>query len=366
MNSQPKVVLAHDSFTQFGGGERVIKAIHEIYPDSPIYTLATNSKVSAHLDGARIKNSWLQKLYGYFPHLQFWFVWVPVVLRFFKVEQADVLLSSSSAYIKGLRKPAGSIHINYCHTPTRFLWNDVVYAEGEVAPLLRPFMKVYFWWLRKWDLLAAQRVDYFIANSKEVQDRIRTYYQRESKLIYPAIDTQFWHPTKEKSDYFLVAGRITPYKNYETIIEIFNELNLPLHVIGEGRYLDYLKSIAKPNVTFYGRVSDEALRDQYSGALAFIYPQVEDFGLMPLEAASCATPTVALAKAGSLETVVHGQTGELLETIDQATLSESLKKVRNHVYQPEVMQAHAAKFSQDRFKQEISQFVIQTYYAHHS
>ncbi len=366
MNSKPKVVLAHDSFTQFGGGERVIKAIHEIYPESPIYTFASNPKVAGHLGEATIKTSWLQTLYTYFPHLQFWFVWIPVVLKFFKVDPTDVLLSSSSAYIKGLRKPKGSIHINYCHTPTRFLWNDVVYAEGEVTPLLRPLMRLYFWWLRKWDLKAAKQVDYFIANSKEVQDRIRKYYNRDSKLIYPSIDTEFWYPTMAKEGYYLMAGRITPYKNYETIIEIFNELNLPLHVIGEGRYLNYLKSISKPNIHFYGRVSDEALRDQYSGAVAFIYPQIEDFGLMPLEAASCGTPSLGLAKAGSLETIIPQQTGELLEVFDKPSLKQALQKVEQQPYQSEVMRSHAAKFSQARFKQEIQTFVEQTYHAHHS
>ncbi len=366
MTQKPKVILAHDSFTQFGGAERVINTIHEVYPDSPIYTLASNPKVSRHLGQAKLKTSWLQKLYSYFPHLQFWFVLVPIVLRFFKVEQTDILFSSSSAYIKGLRKPEGSTHINYCHTPTRFLWNDAVYAEGEVTPLLRPIMRLYFWWLRRWDLNAARRVDYFIANSKEVQSRIKKYYQRESALIYPSIDVNFWTPTVTKENYFLIAGRITPYKNYDTIIKIFNELRIPLHVIGEGRYLNYLKSIAKPNVMFYGRVSDEALRDQYSGALAFIYPQIEDFGLMPLEAASCGTPTIALAKAGSLETVVPGVTGELLPDFEVKTLEPILQKLTEHRYDQAAMRSHAQKFSREKFQQEIEQFVNKVSNAHHS
>lgn len=366
MNPKPKVVLAHDSFTQFGGAERVINTIHEVYPHSPIYTLASNPKVSRHLGSAKLITSWLQKLYTYFPHLQFWFVLVPIVLRFFKVEQTDILVSSSSAYIKGMRKPEGSVHINYCHTPTRFLWNDTVYAEGEVAPLLRPIMRFYFAWLRRWDLAAANRVDYFIANSKEVQARIKKYYQRDSTLIYPSIDVNFWTTTIAKDNYFLIAGRITPYKNYDTIVKIFNDLEIPLHVIGEGRYLEYLKSIAKPNIMFYGRVSDEALRDQYSGALAFIYPQVEDFGLMPLEAASCGTPTIALAKAGSLETVIPGVTGELLENFEASTLKPVLQKLKEHVYDSAKMKEHARKFSREKFHQEIQEFVINTYNAHHS
>ncbi|HMR55240.1 MAG TPA: glycosyltransferase [Candidatus Doudnabacteria bacterium] len=362
---QVKIVLAHDSFTQFGGGERVIKAIHEVYPESPIYALATSPKVETYLDGANIKTSLLQKLYKLFPHLQMWFVFVPIVLKFFKIENTDVLLSSSSAYMKGVKKPAGSIHINYCHTPTRFLWNDVVYAEGEVHPFLRPLMRLYFWWLRRWDLRAVSKIDYFIANSKEVQNRIKRYYGRDSELIYPSVDTEFWKPTIGKQDYFLIAGRITPYKGYDTIINIFNELKLPLHVIGEGRYQDYLKSIANPNVKFYGKISDEALRDQYSGALAFIYPQVEDFGLMPLEASSCGTPTIALAKAGSLETVVEGETGELLEEFSVETLKPIIQKISAHQYHQEQMQLHAKKFSKEEFQSKIKQYVEKVTNAHH-
>jgi glycosyltransferase involved in cell wall biosynthesis len=362
---QIKIVLAHDSFTQFGGGERVIKTIHEVYPHSPIYTLASNPKVESYLDGAIVKTSALQKLYKLFPHLQVWFVLVPIILKFFKIEDTDVLLSSSSAYIKGLNKPRGSIHINYCHTPTRFLWNDAVYAEEEIHPILRPFMRMYFWWLRRWDLRAASGVDYFIANSKEVQQRIKKYYNRDSEVIYPGVDTEFWVPTIKKKDYFLIAGRITPYKGYDTIIKIFNELKLPLHVVGEGRYQNYLKSIAKPNVTFYGKISDEALRDQYSGALAFIYPQVEDFGLMPIEASSCGTPTIALAKAGSLETVIAGVTGELLTEFSVETLQPIIQKIYAHQYHQESMQLHAQKFSKTKFQTQIKQFVEQITNANH-
>jgi len=366
VNQKPKLVLAHDSFTQFGGGERVLKALHELYPDSPIYTLASNPKVVAHLGQARVINSWLQKFYNLFPHLQFWFVLVPIVLRFFRIEQADVVLSSSSAYMKGLRKPVGSIHINYCHTPTRFLWNDTVYAEGEVSPLLRPFMRIYFEWLRRWDLRAAKRVDYMIANSHEVQKRIKQYYHRDSELICPFVDTTFWQASRPKQDYYLIAGRITPYKGYEKIIEIFNELRLPLHVIGEGRYQDYLKSIAKPNVSFYGKVSDEALRDQYSGALAFIYPQVEDFGLMPLEAASCGTPTIALAQAGSLETVLPGQTGELLTEFNLENLQAAIRHIHEQLYDAQEMRRHAERFSKQEFMNQIQKLIMKITYAHHS
>lgn len=355
------IILAHDSFTQFGGGERVLKVLHQLYPKSPIYTLAVDNHVTRHFANAEFRPSLLQRLYNLFSHLQVWFVFAPVALRFMRITPAKIILSSSSAYIKALRKPEGSIHINYCHTPTRFLWSDVVYAEHELPVILRPFMKIYFTWLRRWDLFAAKRVDYFIANSKEVQKRIKRFYGRDSNLIYPSINTEFWRPTISKQDYFLIAGRITPYKGYESIIKIFNQLKLPLHVVGQGRYLKYLQSIAMPNILFYGKISDEALRDQYSGAAAFIYPQVEDFGLMPLEAAACGTPTIALAKAGSLETVIPKVTGDLLEEFTMQTISKAIIDANEHPYRQEDMTAHANKFSEQRFKQEIQEYLNQVY-----
>lgn len=357
MKFNSDVVLAHDSFTQYGGAERVIGAIAEVYPETEIYTLAVDSKIKKHFTDRVFKTSLVQYFYNVIPKLQWWFPLAPVALRLLKIRPAKVVISSSSAFMKGLRKPQGSIHIDYCHTPTRFLWSDVVYAQGEVPKFLRGLMRVYLLWLRKWDLAAAKRVDYFVANSKEVQQRIKTYYHRESELIYPFIDINFWKPSVSKQDYFLMAGRITPYKGYEEIINIFNELQIPLHVVGEGRYASYLRKIAKSNITFLGKVSDQVLRNQYSGAKAFIYPQIEDFGLMPLEAASCGTPTIALAKAGSLETVIPNVTGELIEKFDFETLSSLITNWNQSKYDSAKMQEHANNFSEQIFKDKIADFV---------
>ena len=357
MKTKSEIVLAHDSFTQYGGAERVIEVISEIYPQSEIYTLASDIAITRHLANKNIHNSLLNIFYHIIPKLQWWFPLAPVALRLMKLSPAKVVLSSSSAFMKGLRKPVGSIHIDYCHTPTRFLWSDAVYAEGEVPFYLRLFMRIYLRWLRKWDLAAAKRVDFFVANSLEVQKRIKKYYNRDSKLIYPFIDTHFWVNSKPKQDYFLVAGRITPYKGYEKIISIFNELGVRLHVVGEGRYLSYLKSIAKDNIIFFGRVSDKELRDQYSGAKAFLYPQVEDFGLMPLESASCGTPTIALGEAGSLETVVSGVTGELIQKFDFETVQKIVNGWHQDKYNVEAMRAHAQKFSKEIFQKNITDFV---------
>lgn len=352
-----KVILAHDSFTQNGGAERVFAGMQECFPDSPVYTLAVDSKMRSTVRNWRVITSPLQWWYNQVGSLQKLFPLIPIFLRWFRTEPADVLLSSSSAYLKGLIKPAGGIHINYCHTPTRFVWSDFSYALKEIPVLLRPLAWLYLQWLKRWDLKQAERIDYFIANSKEVQTRIKRYYHRDAPIIHPFIDTEFWRPTKAKGDYFLIAGRLAPYKQHDMVIEVFNILGIPLHVVGTGRAEGYLRSIAKSNITFLGAVTDEVLRDEYSGAQAFIYPQLEDFGIMPLEAAACGTPTIALAEGGSLETVIDGATGRLLQPLNAQTLSDVVADWDSARFRPADLSAHALRFSKVRFQQELKDFV---------
>jgi glycosyltransferase involved in cell wall biosynthesis len=230
-------------------------------------------------------------------------------------------------------------------------------VDQEAPKLLSPLVKIFLSWMKKWDYKGAQRVNYFIANSLEVQKRIKEYYHRDSKIIYPFIDVSFWQtsePSKnsdgKKRDYFLLAGRLQAHKKNDLIVEAFNELGLPLHVVGTGRQEEYLKSIAQQNVSFYGKVSDEELRKQYAGALAFIYPQVEDFGIMPLEAAACGTPTLAFAKGGSLETVVAGQTGDFFYSYDKEEIKRAIRSWQPEKYNLETLQSQAKKFSKEQFK----------------
>lgn len=352
-----KVILAHDSYTQYGGAERVLEGMKELFPEAPVYTLVVDKNMQKYVQGWKVITSPLQKIYNLYRNMQHLFVLIPTVLRFFKLEKADLLLSSSSAYLKGLRKPKGMMHINYCHTPSRFIWTDYEYALHEVTPLLRPFAKLYLWWLKKWDYKAAQKVDHFLANGREVQGRIKKYYNRDSEILHPFIDVDFWHSTRSKGDYFLIAGRLTPYKDYDKVILAFNKLGWPLHVIGAGRYEKYLRSIAGSNVIFLGRVDDESLRHQYSGARGFIYPQLEDFGMMPLEAAACGTPTLGLAKGGSLETIVPGKTGELLETIDVDSLIAALNSWDEAKYNTDDLVAHAHSFSKQEFQKKLTNLI---------
>jgi glycosyltransferase involved in cell wall biosynthesis len=351
------IALAHDSFTQLGGAERIAEAVHELYPAAPIHTLVLDRKLLPQLSGWDIRPTWLQKIYSLYPHFQRLFPLIPVVLATTKAIEADIFISSSSSYAKGFRKRAKTIHINYCHTPTRFLWVDPQHAYNEIASLLKPLARAYFWFLKQWDKHAADQVDYFIANSQEVKKRIQQAYGRTSEIIYPFVDTGFWHSSRDKQGYFLIAGRLQRAKNLEVVIKVFNNLKLPLHVVGSGRHENYLRSIAGPTITFLGRLSDAGLRNEYSGAQALIYPQLEDFGIMPLEAAACGTPTIGLARGGSLETVIPGVTGELLSEVAEASLGVAVQQWDSGKYHTEAMQQHAAKFSKEVFQAKIQEFV---------
>jgi glycosyltransferase involved in cell wall biosynthesis len=350
-----KIALAHDSFTQLGGAERVIEALHEIYPEAPVFTLVFDPQLKSHYQGWDIRTSALQTVYLTAGKLQYLLPLIPWGVDNLNFSGYDLVISSSSGFIKNIRVPKPAVHINYCHTPTRFLWSNPEYIKQEVPLWLRPAAAVLLKRLKAWDLRGAGRVSKFIANSREVQKRIEQFYHRDSEIIYPFVDTNFWQPVKAKKDYFLIAGRLQAHKNNNLIIEIFNELKLPLHVVGTGRNERYLKSIAGTNVTFLGRVTDEQLREEYSGALGFVYPQLEDFGLMPLEAAACGTGTLAYGVGGALETVLPGVTGEFFGSIGQ--VKQLIQTWQAQKYSLENLRKQAEKFNKEKFKQRISDFV---------
>jgi len=355
-----KIALAHDTFTQQGGAERVVENFHQLFPDAPVFTLVFDPYLREKYKGWDIRTSQLQTLFLAISQLQYLMPIIPTSVDSLTFEGFDLILSSSSSFIKNIRPPKGCVHICYCHTPTRFLWHNQDYINQELPWFLKPFSFLIRWYLKKikqWDYAGAQRVNYFIANSREVQKRIKEYYQRDSEVIYPGINVGFWMPSKTKESYFLLAGRLQAHKQNDFVIRVFNDLGLPLRVVGTGRNLKYLKSIAKSNITFYEKVTDEQLRDHYSGAKGYIYPQIEDFGLMPLEAAACGTATIAFGKAGALETVLPGKTGEFFYNYDKEELKGIIKLWKVQQYNVAALREHANKFSDTIFKKEIAAYV---------
>lgn len=351
-----KIVLAHDSLTQLGGAERVFFAMAEEFKEAPIYTLVLDKNIASQLPPGllrRVRTTPLQYVYNLYPKFQHLLPLIPLAVWFTKIPACDILLSSSSGFAKAFKKPKNSLHINYCHTPTRFLWTDKEYIIQEVPLFLRLLAKMFLIWLKKWDLRAARMVDVFIANSKEVQGRIKKFYNRDAAIVYPFVDTQFWRSCLEKNPspekYFLIAGRLHAHKQNDMVIRVCNQLKLNLHVAGTGRDETRLKSISGPTISFLGRIGDEELKKQYSSAEGYIYPQLEDFGLMPLEAAACGTPTIGLNIGGSRETILPGKTGEWFSLGNQDELAKLLQGWDKNKYSLENLREHAEKFNKSNF-----------------
>jgi glycosyltransferase involved in cell wall biosynthesis len=356
-----KIALVHDSLTQLGGAERVVDSFHEIYPEAPLFVLVFNQKLAENYQGWKIVSSPLQYAYKLTHSLQYLLPLIPLSLRFFNFSQFDLVLSSSSGWAKGIRVPKRTVHINYCHTPARFLWlEENKYISEELPVLLRPFKFVLRWILevlRRWDYKAAQRVDYFIANSENTKQRIQKYYNRSSQVIHPFVSTEFFYPTVEKENYFLLAGRLQAHKRTDIVIQAFNALGLPLKIAGTGRAVQKLRAIAGPTIQFIGRVSDEELRDLYSGAQAFIYPQEEDFGIMPLEAMACGTPVIAYGKGGVLETVISDKTGIFFDSQTPEEIIKAMQKFQTVKFSSEDLFDRAQEFSKGVFENKIKDFV---------
>lgn len=349
-----KIALLHDSFTQMGGAERVVDGLHEIFPKAPVFTLVFDPKYKEKYKNWDIRTSALQPLYLLLGKLKFLLPLVPWAVEQIDLSGYDVIVSSSSGLIKNVKPPKNSVYICYCHTPPRFLGSD--YVTQEVPFLLRPLAKFFLKYYKRWDIKATARINFFVANSEEVKRRIKNSYNRQALVVYPGISS-FWRPSAHKSDYFLLAGRLQAHKQNEVIIRIFSKLNIDLHVVGSGRQEEYLRSIAGPSVKFLGRVSDEVLRNEYSGAKAYIFPQVEDFGLMPLEAAACGTPTLAYGRGGALETVIPKVTGEFFYSYDEEEVKNLILNWQPEKYTIANLQRQAEKFKVESFKKTVGEFV---------
>jgi len=303
-----KTALVHDWLIHMRGGEKVLDAIAELYPDATIYTLFYDrKKISPRLAALKIKTSFLQ----YFPGIKHYYRWLlpilPWVIQSMKVEDADLVISSSHCVAKGIRIPKNAYHVCYCHTPMRYLWGfQDVYFKHHLLPV-RFLIDLVFHFLRKWDLKTNERVDLFVANSEYIQKRIQAVYQREAVVVHPPLETDFFKPQGTPENFFLAVSHFVPYKRLDLVIEAFNSLERRLVVIGSGPLASQYEKLRKNDqISFWGGVSNEELREAYSSARALVFPTEEDFGIVPLEAQACGAPVIAFRRGGALETVKSG------------------------------------------------------------
>ncbi|OHB21241.1 MAG: hypothetical protein A2666_05660 [Parcubacteria group bacterium RIFCSPHIGHO2_01_FULL_47_10b] len=371
-----KVALVHDYLHQFGGAERVLKAFTELYPRAPIFTLFYDAERTKGVFADRqIVTSRLQRR-RFIRERHHLFPWLmPFHVEQFDLRDFDLVLSDSSSFAKGVITKPGTIHIDYCHTPMRYAWDDShQYLEGYGLPW---FAKRFAPWglnyLRMWDYEASRRVDHFIANSILVKQRIQKYYRRESTVIYPPVEfpgtvelsssidgterAAELTPKDAKADYFLVVARLEPYKQTELAIETCNELRLPLRIVGIGREFTRLKRLAGRTVSFLGSVSDDELHSLYTNARAVIFPQLEDFGIVPLEAMAHCTPVIAYGAGGALESVVRDTTGIFFRKQTTQSLIEAIKRFETMRFDKDVIRARAATFDKATFQDRIQSYI---------
>lgn len=358
-----KIALVHDFFTQWGGGERVLKYFSEIWPEAPIYLIAQDEKLVAEfLPDKKVISSFLQKYPGMPKSFKYYLALMPRAIESFDFSDFDLILSDSSAYSKGaiIKKPGR--HVCYLHTPTRYLTSDKEeYLKNAPIPLPligRPIVKQITNNLTRWDLQASRRPDYLIANSNYIAQRTLTYYQRTpDEVIFPPVDTDFFIPAQKIEDYWLLIARAEPYKRTDLAILAANKLGLKLKVVGGGTKLEELKKISGKTVEFLGRVSDHELVALYGKSIGFIFPPKEDAGMTPLEAMSTGRPVLAFGQGGALESIVPGVTGDFFHQQTVDSLVKAIKKFRPENFNPEVIRLHAKKFDKKIFKDKIFKIV---------
>jgi len=357
-----KTAIVHDHLAQDGGAERVAQVLQEIFPQSPTYTLVYNKK-NAHPEFAdkKIHTSFIQKIPLGVSAYEWFITLMPSATEHFNLNSFDLIISSTSFSAKGVITPPNAIHICYCHTPTRFLWTDSHqyvedlkhnFAIRKILPFVLPK-------LRLWDRIAAERVDHFIANSIEVQKRIKKYYNRTSTVIYPPVETQKYKIADQIDNYFLAGGRLVGYKRFDLLINAFNRLNMPLIIFGDGPQLNKLKKIAKPNIKFLGKISETKKIDLLGHCKAFLNPQIEDFGITAIEAMASGRPVIAYRAGGALETVREHETGEFFDEQTWEALADKIIRFNHRNYNSLEIKKHAEQFDKEIFIKNIQKFIKQ-------
>ncbi len=363
-NCDMKVAIVHDYLNQRGGAERVVCAFHEIFPDAPIFTsIVDNESLWPELKGADIRTTWMQGLPGLKRHFKKYLPLYPRAFESLNVEGYDVILSSSSAFAKGVKK-RGALHICYCYTPMRFVWDYERYVEREeMGPVVRAVLPLLIERLRKWDLDTKDNPDYYVAISTVVQERIKRFYNRDSVVIFPPVDAEKFRPSGSVEDFYLIVSRLNPYKKIEVAVEAMNRLKLPLKIIGGGPYRRAIEEMAGPTVEVIGPVGDGELASYYSKCRALIFPGEEDFGIVPLEANASGRPVIALRAGGALDTIEPGTNGIFFEEAAPESLIDALLFMERswRSFDPARVRAHAMKFDKLVFKERIKKFVREVY-----
>ncbi|MAG59699.1 glycosyl transferase [Candidatus Woesebacteria bacterium] len=357
-----KVALVYDRVNKWGGAERVLLALHELFPDAPLYTSVYNQETAPW---AKVFPKVIPSFLQTFPFAKsrhdLYAPLMPVAFESFDFSEYDLVISVTSEAAKGIITKPGTQHVCYCLTPTRYLWSG--YKQYFKNDFLKIVTKPIVSYLRAWDKVAAQRPDIMLAISKNVSSRIKKFYGKNSTLVYPPVDAsnfQFPVPSSQRKegDYFLVVSRLVLYKRVGLVIEVFNRLKLPLIIVGTGSEEKSLKMQAKSkNIKFVGQVSDKELAGYYAGCRAVIFPQEEDFGIVAVEAQAASKPVIAYKAGGALEIIVDGKTGIFFDKQTSSSQKDAIDKFSKMKFNEEDCTNSARRFSKKKFASQFGRLV---------
>jgi glycosyltransferase involved in cell wall biosynthesis len=356
-----RVALVHDWLTGMRGGEKVLDAVCELFPEAPIYTLVrVPGSVSRRIEARPIHTSVAQRLPYPGRFYRHYLPLFPLAVELLDLDEYDLVISSSHCAVKSVIATGRAVHVSYCHSPMRYAWDQFgAYfgpdqVGGLASRLLRPVMRG----LARWDAATAGRVDRFLANSQYVAGRIRRYYNRGSTIVYPPVDTDFYTPDgRAGSPAFLIVSALVPYKRVDVAIDACRRTGMPLRIVGAGPERARLEAMSGPEVEFLGWQSDEEIRALYRTSAAVLMPGVEDFGIVPVEAQACGCPVVALDAGGARETVVDGTTGVLVSAPTAEAFADGLERIRTSRFDRDAIRANALRFSRARFQRAFREAV---------
>jgi glycosyltransferase involved in cell wall biosynthesis len=349
---QKKVALVYDRVNKWGGAERVLLALHKIFPKAPLYTSVYDKKKAPWAKVfPKIHTSFLQKIPFAKSNHEFLAPLMPLAFKSFNFARYDVVISVTSEFAKNIKTGPKTLHICYCLTPTRYLFSHYdLYFQN---PVLRILSKPVVFYLRRLDKCASKKPDKMIAISGEVAARIKKYYGRDSEIIFPPVDTKIRARRQNPKEYYLIVGRLVRYKCIDLAVKSFNKLAYPLYIAGSGSEESKLKKIAADNIKFFGQVDDKKLAELYSGAKALIMPQEEDFGIVSVEAQSFGVPVITFKGGGALNTVIPGKTGIFFEKQNVGSLMRAVKKFARMSFSSKSLTDNAKRFSSNVFRKKI-------------
>lgn len=362
-----KVAIIHDWLVSPGGSENVLAQLIKLFPEADLYTLLDllPDERRGFLGAREIHSSFLNKLPFISPKNYRWFTFLgPFAAEQLELSQYDFVISNCHAFVKGVLTDSNQAHISYVHTPLRYAWLMQSKYLKRGARFVNFMTRIFLHYLRIWDSIASARPDFIIANSRFVQQRIKKIYRRDSKIIYPPVDTHFYTPVEQKENYYIVAGRMVAYKHFDVIMQAFHEMpEKKLLVIGEGPESRNLKKLLAPNILWRGYCSSEELRSALQKSKALIFAAEEDFGILPLEAQACGTPVIAFSKGGALETVngldKEQPTGVFFPSQDTTSVIEAVELFEKnlHRFSWQACRNNAERFGEERFRIEFSELI---------